>query len=557
MSRCRNSTTFKILVVAAFTHGCVPKTAQKKTTPHHREAPAFSTLRNGSLDRFTVDGNLALGTDAEAILAVGQSGLRRSQAAKIAATTVTELGVLPEILTPSVRAEIQSNDMLGILKNLPDILGGSLLEQFASDAALGGKVRSGLSEKLSAGLAPMGGSTLGTRMPFHFDHFVRPSKSVLAITSHLQAAHWNLAWSDDGLWTGGRPLDGIDHGLQLLTVLRTLSEWTYVFGISAKGEPSPFGGLLKKWNQGALTPSKPLPITDPSMPEMIFTGDITISVPANKSALDLATQGGEQWTSTATTLPLIEQAAVWIAGAKAFGRMRADRRTKAGSLFNSSTPVLSAAAAKLPLLFLINMGKMLDGPFINAKTQKIFMAGCASDACPTADARSTVRLVEALSEWILATDQINGAGLDAETAGKITAATPKLKTALQLAMRTLSGDLTVDVTSASEHWLNVLITPTDGIDPASVSAEVIGTMASVERNVLNSPLLQLRITALANGHAKKFYGSENSLKSMGSILWNGRMVRELELSKIGGSLPWLPSVKQTFKEALGRDWVDQ
>lgn len=315
-------------------------------------------------------------------------------------------------------------------------------------------------------------------------------------------------------------------------------------------------GLLKKWDKGALTPSKPLPITDPSMPEMIFTGEQTISVPQNKSALHLATQGGEQWTSTATTLPLIEQSAVWLAGAKAFGRMRADRRTKAGSLFNSSTPVLSAAATKLPLLFLINMGKMLDGPFINAKTQKIFMTGCASDACPTADARSTVRLVEALSEWVLATDQIDRAGLDTEIAGKINAATPKLKMALQLAMRALSGELTIDDNSTSEHWLNVLITPSEGIDPASVSAEVIGTMARVEKNVLNSPLLQIRIAALANGHAKKYYGSENSLKSMESILWNARMIRELEQSQTGSSLTWLPAVKQTFKNALGQDWVD-
>ncbi len=533
---------------------CIPANQSSKKTTPLRFAVEYATLEANSLSGFVVDSNLPLGTSADAVLALSQSGLGRSFASTIATKTATELGVLPQILAPSVRAEIQSNGTLASLQGL-GALGSALLGQFASDTALADKVRTGLTSKLTQGLSSYGGTTLGSRVQYNFDHFNRLNKNESKANAYLQAANWNLIWSYDGLWTGGTALDGIDHGLQLLGILRCLSEWTYVAGLGSTGDVSPYGGLMKKWNEAATAPAKPMAISDPTLSEMVFTGDLVISLPANVSALNLATQGGEAWQLTATNLTLLEQSAIWMTGAKAFGRMRADRRTKTTSLYDGGTPVLSANAAKLPLLFLNNMGKMLDGPFINSNTQKIFMTACTSGSCPSADAKSIARLVGALSEWILATEKIEASGLDTETAGKIAAALPKLKNALQLAVRFLSGEMTSDETSGSDHWLNVLVASDNGSDPASVSAEVIGTMARVERITLNSDLLKLRITALANAHARKYFSTKGVITSKESALWNARMIQELESSKIAANLPWLNTAKEAFKRSLGADWV--
>jgi hypothetical protein len=551
----RTASLVMTIFIVLTMHACKSKSPNDNKKQNLREIQNYSTLDATALAGFAVDSKMALENNAEALMALSQSGLGRSIASKLALKNATDKGILPQILAPSVRSEIASNSMLGFLQNLPPILASSLLDQFASDTALMEKIRSSLMEKINRGLASFGGSTLAARVPFQFDHFVRSTPNSNSFSAPLQAAYWNLAWSQDGLWTGAQPLDGVDHGLQLVNILRTLSEWSYIYGINGEGAPAPFGGLMKKWSEGSLAPSNPVAISDPSIESMVFTGEFSVSVPAGLSALNLATQGGEVWRSNAKSVPLLSQASIWLAAAKAFGRMRADRRANANGLFKGGTPLLTAGAAKLPLLFLKNMAKMLDGPFIDESTQKIFKEACSSQNCQTADAKSVARLVEALSEWIRALDNARASGLEAGDAEKINAGIPSLKKALQLAMRTLSGELTSDVFSPSGHWLTVAVSSEYGNAPGSVSAEVIGTMAEVERNTLNSPLLKLRIISLANGHAKIFFGSKGSLGSKEEILWNARMIRELEPLNSGTALPWLPAAKAAFKRALGTDWV--
>jgi hypothetical protein len=544
-----------ISAVLATLSACRIKRADVNQNTHGRPAPAFATPDMAALNGFEINSNLPFGNNGDAMMAVAMSGFGRSLSAKIFAQIATEPGVLPQMLVPSVRSEVKSNGMLSILQNIPFGLGSSLMDTFASDAKLTEKVREGLTEKLNTGLARFGGSSLGSRMMFNFDHFSRARRDFSGFDFQTQAAQWNLMWSEDGFWTGGIPLDGRDHGLQLLGVLRTLSEWAYVYGLGGSGEISGFGGLLQKWSRGVLSPAKPVLPADLGIREMILAGRQTVSVPKNLSALDLATQGGEQWQSESSPLVLIDQATIWLAGAKAFGRLRADRRTNAPDLFVGVNPVISSGAAQLPLLFLNSMGMMLNGPFINAQSQKIFMQACPNESCDSADARSIVRLVAALSEWIEAANSIETAGLPPEIAAKVKEGLPKLKVALQLAVRILMGELTEDTIVGSQRWLTVVQPALDGSGRSSVSAEVIGTLAYVERNILKSDILKSRITALANGHAQTFFRSKESLTSKEAVLWNARMIRELERSKFSTVLPWLDKVQDSFSRAIGSDWV--
>jgi hypothetical protein len=520
------------------------------------DAVLYGSLDSAGLTTFTLNTRLQFVDRFDAMMAISESGLGRSVAAQLAIENATSPGVLPQILVPSVRQEIASNSMLGILQSLPFGIGSSLLNIFATDQKLAENIREGLGEKLTQGLAQYGGSSLGSRLAYNFDHFSRSPANGGTFDIVAQAGRWNLVWSEDGLWTGGVPLDGRDHGLQLLGVLRTLSEWSYLFGIGTGGNLSGFGGLTKQWKNGILTTSVPLAPSDPLISSQLVTGSYEIAVPMTMSALDLATRGGEQWRSQISAVPLLEQASVWLSGAKAFARLRADSRRFSSDLFTGMSPVLSSNVSLLPLLFLNNMGSMLDGAFINTASQKIFNEACPTGNCELADARSVARMAMAVAKWDEAISNSATAGVDADVQAKLSAAAPKLKLALQLATRTMTGDLTEDSSVGDRRWLTVHMPSTPDLDPSTVSAEVIGTLAYIERNILNSDTVKERIQALANGHAATYFHGSGSIKTGESLLWNARMIRELELSKFGDTLPWLDKAKESFKQALAGDWVD-
>jgi hypothetical protein len=221
-----------------------------------------------------------------------------------------------------------------------------------------------------------------------------------------------------------------------------------------------------------------------------------------------------------------------------------------------SDPVLSQKAGTLPLIFLNNLGYMLDGPFIDRNAQRIFQTACAGAGCQVADARSISRLTLALIQWSDALKNIETAGIDAALASKISQAIPKIKTALQFTTRAMSGDLTQEFLVGNERRLRVQSPENSVNDRASTSAELIGTLLLAERTALNSEVLRDRIVALANGHAAQFFVDANTITSSSAVLWNARLIRQLGLSKLDGSLPWYSKAKEVFKNALADDWVE-
>jgi hypothetical protein len=557
MSLASKKKTLMLGQVLALTVACgavYPEGTRRRPIPKDPETK--EALDADGLASFAVDPQLPFYNNFDSVMAASESGLARSMIARIASENAVRRGVLPQILVPSVREEVSSNKMLPVIQSLPAGIGSILVNAFASDEKLTEKIQEGVQEKLNRGTASYGGSNLRTRLAFNFDHFSSSGNDKSTFDIASQAGRWNLAWAEDGIWTGGPPLDGYDHGLQVLGILRNLSEWSYLFGIGNGGNLSGIGGLTKRWESGNLVISRPLIPTDPLISNELLTGSFQIAFPTNVSSLDLATHGGEQWRSDVSTVPLLEQASLWLAGAKAFSRLRIDHRRFSSDLFTGISPVLSSSVSMLPLLFLNSMSTMLDGPFINSTSHKIYNVACAAENCELADARSVARLALALARWNGAISNVDTAGLDAATQTKLLEATPKLKAALQLVIQTLTGELTEEVQVEGQQWLAVKTSINSILDRSSVSAEVIGTLTYIERNILNSELIRERITVLANGHAATFYRNSESIKTGESLVWNARMVRELELSKLGDVLPWLQKGKETLKAALGQDWVE-
>jgi hypothetical protein len=208
----------------------------------------------------------------------------------------------------------------------------------------------------------------------------------------------------------------------------------------------------------------------------------------------------------------------------------------------------------LPLAFLASMATLLDGPFIDADSQRVFAFACPDKNCQLANVKSIARLTYALARWVEATRSIASVPMDPAARAQIVEAQSSLKKGLQFASRALMGEMTETRYIGGRRWLTV---KTQGIaesDAAAVSAEAIGTLAYVERRIFNSPLVRDRIRMLANGHAANYFVDAESTKSGESILWNARMLRELSRSQMSGALPWLDRVTTSFKQAIGQEW---
>lgn len=520
-----------------------------------KESGNFNTFSADEFRNFTVPTKWGYSDTNETMATLSITGFSRSYASKLLINGATKPGVLPQILAPSVRAEVSTNGALRFLRDMP--LGDSLLRQFANDENIAAEVRKSLAKMLTNGLANYGGSSFPQRYKFNFDHFVPGAAGMNSFDVQDQAAKWNLVWSTDGMFAGKSPIDGIDHGLQLLHVLKTMSEWCYVLGLNSDGKLTKFGGLTKRWENNTLVQARPVATSDPAFSSQVVTGRYAVRVPRNISAVDLAMLGGEQWGSVVQPILLQEQANLWLSAANAFSRLRADQRRYTYSLYAGQDPVFGSGVDLLPLAFLASMANLLDGPFIDSDSQRVFAFACPDKNCQLADVRSISRLTFALARWVEATRNIATVPMDPEARTEIVNAQGSLKKALQFTSRALMGEMTESRVLNGRRWVRIKTPRGFESDAAAISAEAIGTLAYVERRILNSPLARDRIRMLANGHAASFYTSSESTKSGEAILWNGRMLRELSRSQMGAVLPWLDRVTSSYKQAIGQEWDEQ
>ena len=517
-----------------------------------KESGNFNTFSSEEFRSLVVPTKWGFSDTNETMATLSITGFSRSYASKLLINGATRPGVLPQILAPSVRTEVNTNGAFRFLRDKP--IGDSLLRQFASDENMAAEVRKSLSKMLSKGLSNYGGSSFPQRYKFNFDHFVPGAAGNNSFDVQDQAAKWNLVWSTDGLFAGKSPIDGVDHGLQLLHVLKTMSEWAYVLGLDTDGNLARFGGLTKRWENNSLISAKAVASSDPAFAKQLITGRYAVAVPRNISAIDLALRGGEQWGSVIQPVMLQEQANLWLSAANAFARLRADQRRYTYALYAGQDPVFGSKVDLLPLAFLASMATLLDGPFIDSDSQRVFAFACPDKNCQLADIRSIARLTFALARWVEATRGIASVPMDPDARAQIVEAQSSLKKGLQFASRALMGEMTESRYIGGRRWLTVKVQGVADSDAAAVSAEAIGTLAYVERRILNSPLARDRIRMLANGHAASYFLSSDSTKSGESILWNARMLRELSRSQMSGVLPWLDRVTNSFKQAIGQEW---
>lgn len=517
-----------------------------------KDSGNYNTFSAEEFKNFSVPSRWGFSDTNETMATLSITGFSRSYASKLLVNGATRPGVLPQILAPSVRTEVNTNGAFRFLRDKP--LGDSLLRQFATDENMAAEVRKSLSKMLTNGLANYGGSTFPQRYKFNFDHFVPGAAGNSSFDVQDQAAKWNLVWSTDGLFAGKAPIDGIDHGLQLLHVLKTMSEWAYALGLDTDGNLAKFGGLTKRWEDNKLITAKSVASSDPNFAKQLISGRYSVAVPRNISAIDLALRGGEQWGSVIQPVMLQEQANLWLSAANAFARLRADQRRYTYALYTGEDPVFGSGVDLLPLAFLASMANLLDGPFIDSESQRVFSFACPDRNCQLADVRSIARLTFALARWVEATRGISSVPMDPKARAQIIEAQNSLKKGLQFASRALMGEMTQTQYIGGRRWLTVKRSGIAAGDAAAVSAEAIGTLAYVERRILNSPLARDRIRMLANGHAAEFFLDSDSTRSGESILWNARMLRELSRSQMSGLLPWLDRVTSSFKQSIGQEW---
>ena len=281
----------------------------------------------------------------------------------------------------------------------------------------------------------------------------------------------------NAMWKKAIPVDGIDHGLQLLETTRVIAEWAYMAGIGSDGAPDGYGGLAASIEQPAGTMAQPEnPETASDSWGIYSSGNYTVGYP-NASSLDLATRVKEMWSVEADGVSLEEQAMVSRSAAIAFAKMRADRLGDAESLFSNPDGALTPSMAKLPLVWLPAMATMLTQKYLDKETLTILEYAFPKEGQQRkASLRSLLRAAQAIHEWRLATKDIAGANLSESLNKRLAPLTQDLVMPLQLITRTILNRFTAINTTNGEIW--VMPTKEDGSieTDAAVIAELISTL---------------------------------------------------------------------------------
>jgi hypothetical protein len=477
------------------------------------------------------------------LLAAVDCDCGRSIVSKYLQEKVSKRGVLPQILVPQIREEVSKDSKLQILNKLPLGLGQPLKSFFASDDKIASEVRGALTRKLSNSLSRLGGTKLAQRFPFRFDLF-RGQKGQMS--SQEQVVYWNVVLDKPGLWSDQPPVDGIDHGLQLLETMRTAAEWAYIFGLGGDGKPNGFGGLASDIKQGHGKLVIPYdPSSAPAGAGMFFSGDFEVSYESGM-AVDQATKVKESWSFKPSDVPLLEQARLWKAAATAFNNFRVDRSKNTSVLFRSQDGALSKGVEKLPLVWLGGMSEILEKNYINADTRLVKQNafGVSQDA----DLESLLAMGEALHQWREATKNSESLDLDKDLKNKLLEAPEKLLKPLRLAIQTILSKHTYIQSNPS---LKFYVGSSKDEKPADarLAARVIRFLATVEQGDLSSPELKNKIMSLVSSHAP-LWSSRNPVDRASAI---EAYLALYQVKQYVDAPDWVPKLMDVYREVLKSD----
>lgn len=453
--------------------------------------------------------------------------------------SATSKGVLPQILIPTVREQVKGNPSLQTLQKIP--LGGLLANFFASDEKIADSIRKGISDKIAR---TPGSSNLGERKAFRFDGFspVPGQQSVFALSDQIPL--WVAVFAADGVWSNGEKVDGTDHGLQTLLLLRTLSEWTYLIGLDKNSDGGFYGGLSLKGKDGKVSIQGPI---DPRKDAVSWLVSGSYSLQYDESsARDLATSVKEVWKHSGDPVSLEEQAMLWYTAARAFARLRTDARANIQGLFSGNDPVLPAETHTLPLAFLTNIETLLPESFVDKEKRLIRAhASFGSGDDNPASSLATARLLRALATWSSNLATADKAGLDAATLKKVVAAPEEFKPAMQLSIQSILSRYTaVAADVGGEYGLAI----TDGMSPLTVgpAAEVLVALMDAEKNHLPSPFLRERILLMLDWFAGDVLGAMTEVSS-NDVIWLATLARAATNYAPNDVENWAPGL-QAFAE---------
>jgi hypothetical protein len=153
---------FPFLVTALILGACGSSDLEpQKRVDKPRGNGNYNTFSAEEFKNFTVPQSWGFSDTNETLAVLSISGLSKNYTAKLLLNGATQPGVMPQILAPSVRAEVTTNGALRFLRGAP--LGDSLLKEFATDENIAAEVRKSLTKMLNNGLANYGGSTFPQR----------------------------------------------------------------------------------------------------------------------------------------------------------------------------------------------------------------------------------------------------------------------------------------------------------------------------------------------------------------------------------------------------------
>jgi hypothetical protein len=529
-------------------------------TPQQTAAPSISEIAPIPFATWNGEGIEAINPismkatpDADTMMSLSACECAPGLNAKFFAISALTRGVLPQVLVPTVRQKIATNSTLELLRRLPPGLASLMTGLFADDDAIYTQVRDGLQAMLAKSLASTGGTSLHLRMPYRFDLFtssvISPAGYPVAFDVKNQAARWNLVMATNAMWKNAIPVDGVDHGLQLLETTRVVAEWAYMAGIGRDGAPDGYGGLAASIEQPAGNMAQPEnPETTSDTWGIYTSGRYSVGYP-NASSLDLATRVKEMWTVEVDGVSLEEQATASRAAALAFAKMRADRLGEAERLFSNPDGALSPSMAKLPLVWLPAMATMLSQKYLDKETLTIQEYAFPKEGQQRkASLRSLLRAAQALQEWRLATRDIEGANLTESLNKRLAPLNEDLVMPLQLITRTILNRFTAINTTNGEIW--VMPTKEDGTvetDPLII-AELISTLATLDQALFVSPELKDRVTSMYHWYAKyvlmpKMTGFD--YLTAPQVLWNVKAADVM--GNYQNAAPWISSLEMRLR----------
>jgi|GEM_PF-2027425 len=473
-------------------------------------------------------------------------------------------GALPQPMVPAIREQIQNDPKLKALMSLQDGALSNLLKKFfTNDDKIAQTIRDGFAQKLRDALP--GGTTLEKTVPFRFDLFplAGNQETIVAGSSRrIQAAgfgpRWSFVFSANKMFSGGKPIYGSDHGLELFHVARTLAEWQYLYGLEKSTMSGKvFGGLTVDPNNAASGELQPFdPRANPQATPRIVSGPLEVQFKETGS-VDLALNVQEQWARFPEPITLDEQVKITHAAAVAFSRMRPENRQHTSTIFGpkGGKAMFPPETHQLPLIYLTGFGALLKQGFIDVPTRRIYaQAQAAGQTGALAPMVVTARMARTIFAWQKETSNLQGAELSADVQSQLTTANPELKKAAQLAVQTIIANHVRygQVDDGALAWHLKLDPQNSNIPTIEESAETIATLIDVERVNVPSPLLRQRIIDLSHWFAMEYLHGAKGGASPTGVIWTHYFLTRLKEFASTHQVPftWLDSSLQSTTTAI-------